>query len=277
MLTHFSCFSGIGGIDLAAEWAGFETVGQVEFADYQYQVLCKHWPVVPKWRDIKDVNGNEIRSICGDVTLLSGGFPCQPHSFAGKRKGSSDERNLWPELRRIISELKPRWFLGENVPGLLSSDSGRFFAGILGELAEMGYNVGWCSYEAARVGAPHRRQRVFIVAHTNCSGLLHGQAQKLTAERGIDALSKLESSCQDVSNANKQHGDGGGHGASQIPQFKASGIPGSEWWSSEPTVGRVAHGIPNRLDRLKCLGNAVVPQQIYPILKAIADIENDWK
>ena len=281
MLTHFSCFSGIGGIDLAAEWAGFETVGQVEYADYQYQVLCKHWPDVPKWRDIRDVNGDEIRSVCGDVTILSGGFPCQPHSFAGKRKGSGDERNLWPELRRIICELKPGWFLGENVPGLLSSDSGRFFAGILRELAEMGYTVGWCSYEAARVGAPHRRNRVFIVAHSNDSRLLHRQAQELTAEGREHAFSKLKSGRQDVAysycnNEQREFSELTNPEGWQKPNKRPFGScsNGFEWWSVEPGLGRVAPRIPGGVDRLKCLGNAVVPQQVYPILAEIARIEN---
>lgn len=280
MLTHFSCFSGIGGIDLAAEWAGFQTVGQVEFADYPYRVLCKHWPDVPKWRDIKDVNGTEIRSVCGDVTILSGGFPCQPHSFAGKRKGSSDERNLWPELRRIIGELKPRWFLGENVPGLLSSDSGRFFSGILRELAEMGYNVGWCSYEAARVGAPHRRERVFIVAYSNSSGLLHGQTEEHSAKAREHALGELKPGCENVaysdSNNVQREFSGISHQEGRKEQIKrpfGSCSDGFRWWSVEPGLGRVAHGIPSRVDRLKCLGNAVVPQQVYPILQEIANIE----
>lgn len=280
MLTHLSCFSGIGGIDLAAEWAGFQTVGQVEKEDYPFRILCKHWPDVPKWRDIKNVSGNEIKSICGNVTVLSGGFPCQPHSNAGKRKGASDERNLWPELRRVISELKPRWFLGENVPGLLSSDSGGFFAEVLRELAEMGYNVGWCSYEAARVGAPHRRERVFIVAYSNDSGRLHGQTQEFSTKTREYALSKPESSCEDVAESYEVNVQRGFPGITNSQEWKeqnkgpfGSCGDGFRRWSTEPGLGRVASRLPGDVDRLKALGNAVVPQQVYPILQEIANIE----
>lgn len=312
-MNHFSCFTGIGGIDLAAEWAGFQTVGQVEYADYPYQILCKHWPDVPKWRDIRDVNGDEIRSVCGDITVLSGGFPCQPHSCSGKRKASTDERDLWPELRRVIGEVRPKWFLGENVPGLLSSEAGRFFGGVLRDLAEMGYSVGWCSYEAARVGAWHRRMRTFIVAHNdefrNGCGEHESQgmgweeqaffnagsgceiladSDKCDVQRNFSELSYSQgwskqgerqarscgSSFNDLPDTDQQHGNDGRHGTGQIPQLPAPRIPGSEYWSVEPGVGRVADGVPNRVDRLKCLGNAVVPEQIFPILQGIAQIES---
>ena len=166
-LTHFSLFSGVGGIDLSAEWAGFHTVGQCEFADYPTRVLEKHWPNVPRWRDVRDVTAQSVRERgIGEITLLSGGFPCQPHSVAGKRRASADERDLWGEFARIIREIRPKWVLAENVPGLLSSKSGRFFGRVLRDLAEMGYSAGWCVYGADAVGAPHRRDRVFIVAHT---------------------------------------------------------------------------------------------------------------
>ena len=123
-LTHLSLFSGIGGIDLAAEWVGFESIGQCEFADYPTKVLEKHWPNVPRWRDVRDVTADSSweRTGLASPTLISAGFPCQPHSFTGKRKASSDERDLWPELRRVLGESRPRWFLGENVRGLLSSE-----------------------------------------------------------------------------------------------------------------------------------------------------------
>ena len=170
-LTHFSLFSGIGGIDLAAEWAGFETVGQCEWADYPTKVLEKHWPNVLRWRDVRDVTVESIRERgINEITLLSGGFPCQPHSVAGKRKASADDRDLWGEFARIICEVRPRWVLAENVPGLLSSEDGRFFGRILNDLAKMGYAVGWCCYGAADVGARHKRDRVFIIANSNSNG-----------------------------------------------------------------------------------------------------------
>lgn len=175
-LTHLSLFSGIGGLDLAAEWAGFKTVGQCEWADYQTNVLEKHWPDVPRWRDIRTLTKESFYERTGQTTadVISGGFPCQPHSKAGKRKASSDERDLWPEMRRVICEIRPRWVVGENVRGLLSSETGRFFGGILRDFSDMGYDVGWCLLRAADFGAIHRRERLGIIAHSNslrCVGL----------------------------------------------------------------------------------------------------------
>ena len=138
-LTHLSLFTGIGGLDLAAEWAGFRTVGQCEYADFPRKVLEKHWPNVQRWRDIRDVTRiSADRAGIGEITVISGGFPCQPHSLAGKRLASGDERDLWGEFARVIHEVGPRWVVAENVPGLLSSEHGRFFGRVLGDLAGMG-------------------------------------------------------------------------------------------------------------------------------------------
>lgn len=126
-MTHLSLFSGIGGLDLAAEWAGFETVGQVEIDNYCTRVLERHFPSVPRWRDVKDVTAESFERRTGikpgTLALLSGGFPCQPVSFAGKRKGDTDERWLWDEMLRVICEIRPRWVVAENVRGLLSAQA----------------------------------------------------------------------------------------------------------------------------------------------------------
>lgn len=299
MSTHFSCFTGIGGIDLAAEWAGFETVGQVEFADYPYQVLCKHWPDVPKWRDIRNVTGDIIRKQSNgkSPSLLSGGFPCQPFSYAGNRKGKEDNRFLWPEMFRLVQELRPSWFVGENVPGIITLALDQTIT----DLESIGYSVRTFDIPACAVGAFHIRRRIFIVANsndrplhkkskvcsgrntskfsiekladTNRSGCVHGQTQEHSAEAGINAQCQFISSRPDVSISHGFNDDNRRHGTGQVSQFEASGLSGREYWSSEPGVGRVVDGLPDRVDRIKCLGNAVVPQQVYPILKAIATIE----
>ena len=164
-LTHLSLFSGIGGLDLAAEWAGFRTVGQCEWADYPHAVLQKHWPDVPKWRDIRTLTKEGFRERTGldAVTVVSGGFPCQPFSTAGKRRGKEDDRYLWPEMCRVISEIQPTWVVGENVAGLISMDLDT----ALSDLEGIGYACQTLVIPACAVDAPHRRDRCAILAHTN--------------------------------------------------------------------------------------------------------------
>ncbi len=164
-MTHLSLFTGIGGLDLAAEWAGFETVGQCEWADYPTKVLEKHWPNVPRWRDIRELTGGSFfeRTGCGTVDLISGGFPCQPFSFAGKRRGSGDDRYLWPEMLRVIKELRPRWVIGENVAGIVNMALDT----VLSDLESIGYTTGAFIIPACAVDAPHRRDRCAIVANND--------------------------------------------------------------------------------------------------------------
>lgn len=266
MYTHLSLFSGIGGLDLAAESAGFVTVGQVEFADYPTKVLEKNFPDVERWRDVREftVDGFRQRTGYSTVDVLSGGFPCQPHSLAGKRLASADERDLWGEMRRIICELRPEWVVAENVRGLLSSENGRFFAGILRDFSNMGYDVGWCLLSAAAVGAVHRRERVAIVAHTNCKrmeGLRWNNGGEFPWEK--DSQEKVRHTTRT--------------GSVELPGFSPM-VPEGDDKFIKPLITRTDDGFPFAMDRDKALGNAVVPQCFYLVFRAIYELlEQSWK
>ena len=275
-LTHLSLFSGIGGLDLAAEMAGFRTVGQCEWADYPTKVLEKHWPDVPRWRDIRTLTGESFYEKTGlrTVDIISGGFPCQPFSVAGKRRGKEDDRYLWPEMLRVISELRPAWVVGENVAGIVNMALDQ----VCTDLENEGYAVQAFIIPACAVDAPHRRDRCAIIANRYGSGLQTQGAEQQTAmvagirEDVADAdngsrLVRRDGEFPAVEEAGGSRADHGG----RTPEYVAG-----EWWPAEPNVRRVVNGVPSRVDRLKCLGNAVVPQQFYPIFQAIADIERGF-
>ena len=161
-MTHGSLFSGIGGFDLAAEWSGFTNLFNCEWEEFPRKVLKHHFPNAEQYGDIKDFDATEYH---GRIDILSGGFPCQPFSVAGKRKGSEDERHLWPEMLRVIGECQPRWVVGENVRGLVSWSDGLVFETCCTDLEALGYSVQSFIIPACATGAPHRRDRVWIVAH----------------------------------------------------------------------------------------------------------------
>lgn len=254
MLTHLSLFTGIGGLDLAAEAAGFRTVGQCEWADYPTKVLGKHWPDVPRWRDIGNVTGLQVAEKCGkEITVISGGFPCQPHSVAGKRLASADERDLWGEFARVIREVKPRWVVAENVPGLLSSEHGRFFGRVLRDMAGMGYDAGWGVLSAFQAGMSHERKRICIVAHSIGIGqrrMGQDRFKRPSFDSKYFAGSMREIETNIIFNAALR-----------------------EISSRDSELLRNDDGISTALDRIRCLGNAVVPQQFYPVFRAIREAE----
>lgn len=190
--TFGSLFSGIGGLDLGLNRADMQCAWQCEINDYATKVLEKHWPNTPRFRDVRECNKHNLSA----VDLIAGGFPCQPHSLAGERKASKDERNLWPEFYRIICELRPTWVLVENVLGLLSSEGGQFFGGILRDLAQARYDAEWCVLSAAQFGAPHLRERVFIVAHTAST---RQQSQQDPERRSVGFNTTSASHVADVS------------------------------------------------------------------------------
>lgn len=266
-----------------------EVVWQVENDPYCNKVLAKHWPHVKRYGDIKEIDFTRTEP----VDLICGGFPCQPVSCAGNRRGDKDARWLWPEFYRAVCEARPRRVLVENVPGLLSADFGRLFGGILRDLASSGYNAEWDLLPAAAFGAPHLRFRLFLVAYARsgiCSGrpdqpgreaqgrIAPGGHGEVVADTDCPAGITKGAASKEILGPEAEQRPGrcsGGESTSSNSILRGlsergrifsrgqeadAAITPSEWWSVEPNVGRVAHGIPARVDRLKCLGNAVVPQ-----------------
>ncbi len=227
MLTVGSLFAGIGGFDLGFERAGFTIRWQVEIDPWARAVLTKHWPDVPKYPDVREVSAHTLEP----VDVLCGGFPCQDISLAGKGAGIEGQRSgLWAEYARLIGELRPRYVVVENVAALRTRGLDR----VLGDLAACGYDAEWDCLPADAVGAPHRRDRLWLVAYPD------GLRRDWGTERDIFASARLET-------PQRHHVDG------------LALAPGTAW-ASEPDVGRMVHGLPQRVDRLRGLGNAIVPQ-----------------
>ncbi|TWH49615.1 DNA cytosine methyltransferase [Sporomusa sp. KB1] len=246
MLNMLSLCSGIGGIDLAAGWAGIKTVAFCEKDLYCQRVLKKHWPDTPIFDDIKTLNkGGLERAGISRIDIVATGYPCQPYSLIGERRGEEDDRALWPYVFDRISEIRPRWFIGENVAGHVSMG----LDDVLSDLESVNYTTQPIVIPAASVGANDERYRLFVVANLDCAGL----------ESGSKTITHTKNAGKFIP----------GSGFTVIPPA----ITPRNEWKHKPLLGRGIHGIPNRMDRIRTLGNAVKPQQIYPILAAIAEIE----
>ncbi|WP_263708031.1 DNA cytosine methyltransferase [Shouchella tritolerans] len=273
-MKSIELFAGIGGIALAAEWAGIETVAFCEREPFCQKILNKHWPDVPIFDDIKtlDKKALEERGIdVGAIELITGGFPCQPFSSAGKRLGKADDRDLWPEMFRIIQEIRPNWVVGENVANFVNMELER----TVFDLESEGYTVQSFLIPAVSVDAKHNRARCFVVAHTESKRCSKEREYKSSRTEKWPAGSR--EIVADASIKRLQRGEKARNFSKEKQkawkQFAGCGYERGAQWEPEPDVGRVAHGVPDRVDRIKGLGNAVVPQQIYPIFETIMKIE----
>jgi len=312
-MKFVSLFAGIGGFDLGLERAGMECVGQVEYNPFCQRVLKHHWPHVKLIGDIYDVTASDFRA----VDLICGGFPCQPFSVAGKQGGTDDDRYLWPEMLRVIRDYNPSWVIAENVCGLLTLNGGMVFETVLSDLEKEGYEVQAFIIPACAVDAQHERKRVWIVAHSDRVRRRESSKQfdpsrepffapvrekspfgfRPSSEDVADpeSVGRRRGLCEDgqeqnwnivthggadVSNPNRP-GLGKRRRAESIqPEQCAVECTGENlWtvWEPEPDVGRVAHGVPGRVDRLRSLGNAVVPQVAEKIGKSIIAVEAKGK
>lgn len=284
-----SLFAGIGGFELAATWAGIEPVWSNEIDKFACKILKKNFDHEIIEKDIREIGKSNLCT----VDIISGGFPCQPFSQAGLKKGVEDDRYLWPETIRVVSELRPTWFIGENVAGLLSmaqpiweswveskthlSDEeedvviqrAEWFVlnRIIQDLEEIGYQVQTFNIPAVAVGTHHRRGRLWIVAYTDSST---NRKQK----SGIDDSENKKT--LGIRSKNSTTRDIGGASTIRETNSRLFDISNPEdYWETEPRMDRVVNGIPNRVDRIKGLGNAIVPQVIYQIFKGIKQLNDE--
>ena len=301
-VTIGSLFSGIGGLELGLERAGMETIAFCEIDPFCRKVLKKHWPDVPIYTDVRELTNEQLESDGLFPDIITGGFPCQDISTAGRQVGIAGERSgLWSECARLLGDIRPAYAIFENVTALLSGDYGRWFGKVLGDLAEIGYDAEWHCIPASELGAHHHRDRIWIIAYPNSDRKSNsGQGQALSDSNGISSSQKQE-------RHNKQYGFNSDNYVAdtndQRPQGRfgkflqertsqrvigQNGGAGNGWWSVEPSVrgmvdgistgfhgyrGRVATGVPNRVNRLKGLGNAIVPAVAEVIFRAIEDVQ----
>ena len=307
-------FSGIGGFSLGLERAGpFRTVAFCEREPFPQAVLRKHWPEVPIYDDVRTIPTDRL----GRIDLICGGFPCQPWSVAGQQRGAEDDRDLWPVMASLIEKLRPQWVIGENVRGFVNEPLG--LQRSLSDLEILGYQTAPFVIPACAVDAPHRRDRVWIVANAERGGRgtgnlrnqggdgkPAGEGRSVISPQPSEASTPVADSAGERSDG-RRHNEYGGQriqgevrtGRGSVAYTNSASAQGGRLpsrihaeyadahsrsnavrgeaslkWLPEPDVGRVANGIPRRVDRLKALGNAVVPQVVERIGRAIMDAEN---
>jgi DNA (cytosine-5)-methyltransferase 1 len=264
-------FSGIGGFSLGLERAGMETVAFCEFDKHARKVLNKHWPNVPVYEDVRELTNERLKSdgITG-IDVITGGFPCQDISVAGKQAGIGEgtRSGLWSECARLVREIRPSYAIFENVTALLSGEQGRWFQRVLFDLSQIGYDAEWHCIPASELGAHHHRDRVWIICYPNAMRGMECAEQKCKHE-GPQNDSRVRKNMADTnSTQRKRMRQPFGILAEYADLSSASG------WEPEPNVGRVANGIPGRSHRLKQLGNSVVPQ--IPELIGRAIMADQW-
>ena len=330
---HLDLFSGIGGFSLGLEATGaFETVAFCDYDQYCQKVLRKHWPWVTIYDDVKELNSERL-SANGhtEVDIITGGYPCQPFSIAGRQKGEQDPRHVWPEMFRLVKELRPTWVIGENVSGhiKLGLDT------VLENLESEGYATRAFSISASSIGSNHQRERVWIIANTNELGWdnwIYNREERQVSndkERNIEEseserdrrINRIRQTSEAMEDTRRtqwpwsffQNPDEDETREGYANQFERSSsapesdvadtkvsdtyseglarrrsecelregqeegeISWSQWWQSEPNVGRVANGVPKRVDRLKSLGNSLVPMIPYYIGMSIKKGDMLW-
>ena len=292
-MSHVDLCSGIGGFALGFEWAGLSK--PVLFCDiepWSRKVLAKHWPHVPIAEDVKEL-ANDPNGLVPDCDILTAGYPCQPFSVAGKQRGTEDDRHIWPFISQIIAQKRPAWCVLENVYGHVALGLDE----VLAELEAQNYATRAFIVPACAVDAPHRRDRLWIIAHTNSHGEPNGAINEQRLVADTDS-SRQQQSHKEMANRSSEQFDSGSfqsredvadtssgqckrgsqkqiYGQRNLSeQPRRGGEDAHRGWAVEPPVGRVANGISGRVDRLKGLGNAIVPQiamQIGLTIKAVHD------
>jgi len=282
-MTHGSLFSGIGGFDLAAEWMGWENVFHCEMNPFGQRVLAHYFPNSKLHEDVTTFPSADY---AGRIDILSGGFPCQPYSVAGKRQGKDDQRHLWPAMLDVIRAIRPRWVVGENVRGLVNWNEGMVFEEVCADLEDSGYAVQPYLLPAGGVGAPHRRDRIWFVAH--CENIRPPQAKEVGRERRKQKPNDRHE-IRDSFDAN-----GRGRTTTHTNDRRAGcevqagrDKPAGGNWSGFPTQSPICggdDGLPRELDgitfpkwraeSIKAYGNAIVPQIALQIFRAIQQYED---